>query len=191
MPCSLAQAGLDDSPQMVRFLRRFGLPRLLDASEHIWLIVQPQAVHIDVMLNEHWLGQFGGPGPFAVECTTLLLERNLLEIILQARDDQDGLTGETYLEIRQGAYLQNPRAARLASGAVEVSVEVAGTAPENLDLYLMENHRTVGYSKPDEHEGTQVVTLKSDGGIAPESTNLRVELVHGGVVWYHLDCSVT
>ncbi|CAN5190564.1 hypothetical protein BH10PLA2_BH10PLA2_13750 [soil metagenome] len=190
LPCSLAQAGLTNNPQTVRFLRRFGLPRFLDASEHIWLIVQPQASQTEVILNEYGLAHFVGSGQFAVECTTHLLDRNLLEIVLQARDDQDGLTGETYLEIRQSAYLQNARAQRAANGHVQASVEIAGKAPANLDMYLLANRQSVAYARPSEQDGIQLITLESDGSISSEISTLSLELVYGGVVWYQLDCSI-
>jgi hypothetical protein len=191
MPCSLAQAGLSSQTGPVRFSRRFGMPRSLDLNEHVWLCFEPQARETDVILNEHRLANFVGSGRFAVECTNILRERNQLDVVLQVRSDQDGLTGETCLEIRRSAYLQNARVRRLPDGRMAVIVELVGKWENELDLYLLAGRQTLAYHNIPVTGGQQTVEMISESPVAVEISDLRLELVQGGVVWYRLECAAS
>jgi hypothetical protein len=191
MPCSLAQAGLSSQTGPVRFSRRFGMPGSLDRNEHVWLCFEPQARQTDVILNEQRLAELVGSGRFAVECTNVLRQRNQLDVLLQANSDQDGLTGETYLEIRRSAYLQNARVRRLPDGRMAITVELSGKSEHELDLYLLSGRQTLAYRKTSVAGGHQTAELISDSPVAVEASDLRLELVQGGVVWYQLECDAS
>ena len=185
MPSAIADTGLPGFSGNIRFSRRFGMPRSRDSQEHYWLVFDARAESIDVKLNERPFGEFAGGGTFSVEVTGSLLERNLLEVTLHTTDDRDGLTGETALEIRRACYLRNAKIWRRADGRIEVSVEVAGDAPEGIELYLLADRRTLGYQRFGAGEN-HLLELQSEEPIAPETREARLELIQGGVIWYQI-----
>jgi hypothetical protein len=189
MPSTIADAGLPGFSGSIRFSRRFGMPRSHDAGEHYWLVFETTADFMEVTLNKRLLGEFARRGPFAVEVTGSLLDRNLLELTVQTMNDQDGLTGETALEIRRVCYLCDAKIWRRADGRIEASVEVAGKAPEGLELYLLAERRTLAYLRLDAAVD-QLVELQSEDPVSPETTEARLELVQGGVVWFQTSCNI-
>jgi hypothetical protein len=189
MPSTIADAGLPGFSGSLRFSRRFGMPRSHDADEHYWLVFEATADFMEVMLNKRPLGEFARRGPFAVEVTGSLLERNLLEITVQTTKDQDGLTGETALEIRRASFLRDAKIGRRPDGRLEASVDVAGRAPEGIELYLLADRRMLAYRRLGAGVD-QLVLLQSEEPVAPETTEARLELVQGGVVWYQISCSI-
>ncbi len=190
MPSSLAQAGIPHQAGPVRFSRRFGMPRSLDLDEHVWLCFHLQAKQTDVILNEHRLAEFVGSGRFAVECTNVLSDRNQLDVLVQAESDQDGLTGETWLEIRQAGYIQSAVMKQTPDGRITATIEVAGEWKRDLDLYLVADRKTLGYCQVSAADRHQTVELNSEEPVPGEVRTAALELVQGGVVWYRLECPI-
>ena len=189
MPSTIADAGLPGFSGSVRFSRRFGMPRSHDADEHYWLVFDATADFIEVMLNKFPLGEFAGRGPFAVEVTGSLLEHNLLEVTVQTTRDRDGLTGETALEIRRASYLCDAQIGRRPDGRLEARAKLAGKAPEGIELYLLAERRTLAYLRPGAGVD-QLVRLQSEEPVAPETSEARLEIVQGGVVWYQITSTI-
>ncbi|HEV8058663.1 MAG TPA: hypothetical protein VGP68_02245 [Gemmataceae bacterium] len=189
MPCSLLDAGLASFTGSIRFKRRFGMPRSHDSQEHYWLLFDARAESMQVVLNDQPLADFAGSGTFSVEATAFLRERNQLDVTIHAASDQDGLTGETALEIRQAAFLQNAKVARRRDGRLEATVEIAGEPPAGLELYLLAERRTLAYWQASTAT-CQLVKLLSEEPVSPETTEARLELIRGGVVWYGIDCAI-
>ncbi len=145
MPCTLLDAGLAGFAGDILFTRRFGMPRSHDAQEHYWLVFDIRAESMQVVLNDKPLADFTGSGTFAVEATEFLQERNLLHVTLHTSSDRHGLTGETALEIRRAAFLQNAKVERLSDARLEATVEIAGEPQIGLELYLLAERHTLAY----------------------------------------------
>src|SRR6516165_12149416 len=56
LPCRWSEGGLPGFAGRVRFCRRFGLPRRLDAHERVWLTFAGVEASADVWLNGQLLG---------------------------------------------------------------------------------------------------------------------------------------
>jgi hypothetical protein len=189
MPCQLGAAGLAGFKGSLRLIRRFGMPRTLDATEHVWLDCAGAGNTLQVELNEQALGDFAGG--FSVEVTRLLRERNELRICLQAESDQAGLFGETALEIRMPAFLRGCRVTRREDGRLIASVQLVSQAAETLELYLIVDRHTVAYRPLRAEEGTIEVEMASDDPVElGKDIEARVELVQGPLVWYTLAAEV-
>ena len=189
MPSAIADAGLPGFSGSIRFSRRFGMPRSRDSEEHYWLVLDARADFIEVALNERPLGKFAGSGSFSFEVTGSLLERNLLAVTVHTTNDLDGLTGETALEIRRASYLRDAKIWRRADGRIEASVEVAGQAPEGIELYLLADRRTLAYQRLGAGEN-HVFELQSEEPVSTGTTEARLELVQGGVIWFQITCGI-
>ncbi|MBL8800157.1 MAG: hypothetical protein JNM56_40115 [Planctomycetia bacterium] len=191
MPCRWRDGGLGEFAGRVRFRRRFGLPRQIDAHERLWLTFAGIEGAADLSLNgQHLARTVTGPYPLAYEVTALMQPRNELTVEVAAPDGDGGLWGEVTLEIRATAYLKNVRIVPADAGRLQVMGEIAGSADRPLDLYILVANRTVHYSARTAGEPFAMVTD------APESmpsgpVEARVELVNGGVVWYRISESVT
>jgi hypothetical protein len=189
LPANLLDVGLAGFVGRIRFSRHFGMPRSQSPQEHHWLVFEPKGASMEVALNGRILQSFTTCAPCSLEVTRCLQERNLLEVTLQARTDQDGLTVETALEIRCPAYLQNIRIERYSAGRLRATVEVAGEVSEGLELYLVAERRTVAYQRI-ERAGPQTLALESSEVIALETTQATLSLVHGAEVWFEVQASV-
>src|SRR5438105_11522847 len=85
MPCRWGEAGLADFAGRVRFRRRFGMPRHLDAHEAVWLTFTGVDAAANVNLNGRFLGrQEQAKQPFEFDITVLLQERNELVVDVEA-----------------------------------------------------------------------------------------------------------
>jgi hypothetical protein len=172
----------------VHLSRKFGLPRLLDVDEHVWLRFRREGGARGVSLNSQRLSAADPAVDFAIDCTPLLRDRNQLDIELREAAGSSLPSGEAWLEIRKPAYLQNPRVRSRADGRFVASVEPAGCSAQPLDLYLLGPRRTLG--RLDLSPGVQSGRVELDcEAIAPaDLPALRWELVQGGVVWYQVSC---
>jgi hypothetical protein len=162
--------------------RRFGYPGRIDANERVWLIAEGVEVNVMATLNGNELRAERSPVRcFADDVTTLLKERNLLELELVGPfEDSSGSSTplEIALEIRATAWLENVR--RQQEDGDWVTGRVVGESPGPLDLYLLAEGRNVGY---------QAIGASPAGepfrfAVGAEDRNLRVELVHVAQVWY-------
>ena len=79
--------------------RKFGRPRTLDAGERVWLICTEVPGAGEVTVNGEMVGRTGEAGPFAVDITPKLRERNRVEL----RVESSAPIGEVVLEIRAEA----------------------------------------------------------------------------------------
>jgi hypothetical protein len=191
MPCRWDEGGLKDFAGRVRFVRRFGQPRQIDAHEHVWLTFDGVDGVAEVWLNGQFLGRHeGSAGPFEFEATELLRTRNELKVEVGADHPRGGLGGEVALEIRCAAFLRAVRAWITAEGEgrLHVSGEVVGRHEGPLELYVLRNNATVHYGMVEaslEGKSFQVGIEETPAGGA-----VRVELVNGAVVWYTVQLAV-
>jgi hypothetical protein len=191
--------GLTGFAGCVRFRRRFGLPRRIDAHERVW-ITGGATGPVKAWLNNEQLGRHETPGtPFMFPVRVPLRERNEFVIEVESATPDGGLTGEVALEIRCAAYLRGVEAVvRRGDGGVAIAVvgEVVGECERPLDLYVLLNGRNVAYqtvvARPD---GQPFDTRLDPHALVPElgmaENRLRVELVNGATVWYVLERDVS
>ena len=102
LPFRLSAEQSTSSITDVILIRRFGKPRMSDPRETIWLRIEGICGTFRVMLNESELS--GSSNSFQEwEVTRLLQERNELEVSLLDPQENDGIGGDVYLEIRSEA----------------------------------------------------------------------------------------
>ncbi len=180
LPARFSDFGLEGC-RSVKFRRRFGRPRQLDAEERVWLIGDGLTGRADFRLNGQVLGVHAGSAePFAFPVTELLLERNELLIHITAHDPDSGLWGDVALEIRRRAWLKNVEAEPAGGGCVRVSGLVAGKTDGPMDLYVLAGGHSIGYAACTTAGPFEITT-----DVFPTAAkDLRVELVGGAVVWY-------
>src|SRR5205807_1042677 len=96
--------GLTGFTGCVRFRRRFGVPRRIDAHERVWVTGGGATSPIQVWLNGEQLGRLDATGtPFEFLVLVPLRDRNELVIEVESATPDGGLTGEVALEIRCAA----------------------------------------------------------------------------------------
>ncbi len=85
---------------VVRYRRRFGQPRTLEAHEQVWLCGDQVLGAVTVRLNDTVIaGQLAETAAIAIDITAALQPRNVLELDL-ARATPGGILGLVLLEIR-------------------------------------------------------------------------------------------
>jgi hypothetical protein len=186
LPCRWGDNGLKSFSGRVRFRRRFGEPRQIDAHERVWLTFSGAENLAEVGLNGVRLGRHEGHGPFEYEITSLLDERNELVVEVEAIDDTGGLWGEVALEIRCTAFL---RAVQLEEGKrLRVSGQVIGTCERPLELYLLSDGATVAYGMVAARPEGQEFHLVADTSVGEtlEQREVRIDLVNGAIIWHSL-----
>ncbi len=201
MPGRWTDQGLSGFAGRVRYRRRFGYPGQIDPHERVWLTIDAFEGDAEIRVNDVILARVTGGAPFESDISTLLRQRNELQIVLEGGVDA-GLWGEVALEVRCAAFLAkvSPYARRLG-GAIVVgaSGELIGEADGLLELYLLVNGRTVIYL-PIEASGPQkLFTLGSallpheiaEGLDFTKPVAMQVDLVKGATVWYTFHGKVT
>jgi hypothetical protein len=181
-PARLRDAGLAGFAGRVRLTRRFGYPGRIDSYEHVWLTFAEVTGRAQVMLNGVRLGadRFG---TFEFDVTDRLADRNALEIVLDAEDDEAGLAGEVAMEIRRDAFLRDVRAAEQPDSTLRVTGQVVGRA-EPLELYVLADGKALFYSPISAHPDGHPFDVASPE--AATSRQVRVELVHVAERWYEV-----
>jgi beta-galactosidase/beta-glucuronidase len=201
MPARWGEGGLRGFAGRVLFSRRFGYPGQIDPEERVWLTFAGLEGQAEVRLNGQVLGrQEGALGPFEFEVTALLQVRNELQVEVEAPADSGGLWGDVALEIRRTAYLRPVRLWATRSGDLadlHVAGEVVGTCARPLDLYVLLDNATVGYTTVNSEaagvpfhivaEGLTRDRWQPRGEGAAGLHEVRVELVDGATVWYRIE----
>jgi hypothetical protein len=201
MPCRWTEGGLGEFAGRVRFRRRFGMPRRLDAHEVVWLTFAGADTVAFVTLNGQFLGRSNQPSKsFEFEVTGLLRERNELVADVEAPAGDGGLWGEVALEVRCAAFLRGLHASKMpVEGAVKLHIrgEVVGTSDRPLELYALLDRSTIAYASiqptPD---GLRFDILSEDIPIDSwerlraegKHTEVQIDLVNGAIVWYTVVC---
>src|SRR5581483_7556989 len=191
-----AEGGLGDFTGRVRFRRRFGIPRQIDAHERVWLTLAGADSRAEVWLNGLLLGQHEGAGePFEFEVTTLLQDRNELTVEVEAPTGNGGLYGEVALEVRCSAYLRSTRIWFTTVGEMaylHVTGEVVGFSPTPLELYVILGRTNVAYAQVS--AAPEGRTFQIDSEDIRTSTRsfdqpevVRVDLVSGSSIWYTVE----
>jgi hypothetical protein len=178
MPCRLRDIDLVGRGKRALVRRRFGYPGRIDAHERVWLIVAGAADSPRVRLNHHDLGPCARSAE--LEVTSLLRERNVLELTLESTDDDKQTWDEIALEIRCMAFLRNVHVRRIEAAELLIQGEIAGTCERPLDLYLLVDGVHEGYQAMEAGKSFQFTTA------APAST-IRVELVDAATVWHSIE----
>jgi hypothetical protein len=181
MPCRFSDLGLEHGVRRVLLRRRFGYPGRIDAHERIWLTFADIAGNAELRLNGQALGHVD-PGAFEIEVTSLLRDRNVLEVCLELSNPDTNLWDEMALEIRCSAFLQGVTARR-DGGRLLVRGEVVGTCARPLDLYLLINGVNADHQMIEAGKAFQFVT---DQPVTPASI-IRVELVDAASVWHTVE----
>ncbi|MBX9679418.1 MAG: hypothetical protein K2X38_11700 [Gemmataceae bacterium] len=177
MPGRLADAGLVGFSGWVKLIRRFGFPGRLDAFERVHLLCDGFEGIATVSVNGTMIGeQF--ERRFAFEITSLLEPRNQLEVALDAANDQAGLWGETAMEVRCQAWLEDLAISR--EGGLWLMGRAVGVSDVPLDLYAIVDGKQSLYRmvKPSA-EGTPFREPLEHDGVAA-----KVELVHVSTAWW-------
>lgn len=196
MPCRWGDGGLGDFAGRVRFRRRFGVPRQLDPHEVVWLTFAGADTIALVTLNGQLLGRHEQAAePFEFDVTGLLQERNELVVEVEAPSGNDGLWGEVALEVRATAFLRGVHAwAEYTQETVRLHIqgEVVGTSDRLLELYVLSDRGTIAYRTIQPLPAGQAFDLLVEESATAlkqaGSPEVRIELVHGAVVWYTVAC---
>jgi len=195
MPCRWGEGGLREFAGRARFTRHFGVPRQIDSYEQVWLTLGGVEAVADLWLNDAFLGHCrGSSGPYAIDVTSQLRDRNLLTIEVESKGTTGGLWGEIALEIRRTAYLDKVSLwAEYAQDAVRLHAagEVAGSSQEQLEVYVILDRSTVAYALVE--PGGTAFHLVSEPLASAELRvthdhtrihQVHVELIGGASVWY-------
>ncbi len=189
VPCRGIAGGLAGFAGPVRFRRRFGFPGRIDAHERVWLTVAGAERGAEVRLNGALLGRHEAGCPFEFEVTRLLQARNELTIDVDGSAERGGPWGEVALEVRCTAYLRQLRFETKGHGEalrLHARGEVVGFADRPLELYLLLDGRTVGYTPVTATPEGQPFDLASEdletSGAQPRE--VQIDLVNGASVWY-------
>ena len=178
LPFILSETNLRDYAGPVRFTRAFGYPGRIDADERVWLVIAELAGKAKIVLNERDCGNH--PAGFVeIDATSLLSNRNRLEIEMSLVPEQKSLWEDVALEIRALAYLAQMQAERRGHSLM-ITGRVAGAAEEPLELYALVDGRTVAYLTV---AAENAFSIQLDE-IPPEARKLRVELVNVSAIWY-------
>jgi hypothetical protein len=204
MPCRWGDGGLAGFAGRVRFRRRFGIPRQLDAHERVWLTFGGVNETAEVWLNERFLGRHAqADQAVEFEVTALLRERNQLVVDVEASDDRGGLWGEVALEVRCAAFLRSVSVRTTMAGEtarLHVSGKVAGKSDGPLEVYLVLDRFTVGYATVAADPNGRPFEVISDplplGRLQPSNAvsglhELRIDLVNGATVWFAVERRLT
>jgi hypothetical protein len=198
LPCRWGEGGLPDFAGAVRFRRRFGLPRRLDAHERVWLTFSAVNGGAGITLNGTFLGRREASEDqfeFEYEVTSLLRDRNELIVDIEAANGNGGLWGEVALEVRGPAFLQHVGfRADFADEALTLYAagEVAGSWDCPLEVYMILDRSTVAYA-PVEASTTSLVFELTSEPLPPERWRtgrqmaVRIDLVQGATVWYSIE----
>jgi hypothetical protein len=174
----------------VRFRRRFGMPRHLDADEAVWLTFAGVQAAALVTLNGRFLGRHEEAAPFEFNVTGLLRDGNELVVDIESPAG-NGYLGEVALEVRCSAFLRVFRAlAEFTAGVVRLCIqgEAIGTSERPLELYVLFDGSTIAYRTIQPTALGQSFDIACDAITADawhgRDHEVRVDLVNGAVVWY-------
>ena len=180
LPAPLCQSPLADHAGPVRFMRRFGYPGQIDSDERVWLLFDGLTSPAALTLNGADLGTATDRAEFDI--TSRLLSRNELTVDLTVSPGQAIPWNEVWLEVRRTAYLRDVHV-RIEGQSVQAAGLVVGHAEAPLDLYLLADGSSVAYISLTPLESGQPFQVGGPVSAVPVA-EVRVELVHGGVVWY-------
>lgn len=178
LPCTLDQTQLRDYAGPVRFTRNFGYPGRIDADERVWLIIAGLAREARIVLYDRDCGLHAA-GFVELDATTLLSDRNRLEIEMALVPGQKTLWEDVALEIRALAYLAQMQLQR-SGQALTIMGRVAGVAQEPLELYTLVDGRNVDYQKVAAGCAFSIHIPE----MPTQSRKVRVELVNVSTIWY-------
>jgi hypothetical protein len=201
MPCRWSEGGLPDFTGRMRYRRTFGSPRRLDDDERVWLTFAGVDASASVWLNGQSMGKHEGAAePFEFDITSILRQRNELIVEVESPNTYGGLYGEVALEVRCTAFLRSVRAwieREDAGESFHISGQVVGQSLYPLDLYAILGRSTVAYARAEPSiagilfhlvSGTfETQVLRQQEAQTSDQLRIRVELVHGGTLWYGID----
>jgi hypothetical protein len=186
IPCRWSDSGVGDFRGRVRFRRRFGQPRHLDAQERAWLTFAAFEGAADIWLNGSYLGHCPAGSAFEFNVTAHLRERNELAVEVESNGAPGGISGEVALEIRCAEYLRSVRfwTTRSKNGwHVHAAGEVVGESACSLELYLIGDRFTAAYRRIVAMASGTSFHVVSDEELSG-CASACVELVNGGEVLY-------
>lgn len=176
----------DITPQLdatVRLVRSFGYPGQIDAGEHVWLTFSGAIRPTEVVLNEQPLAS-GEPGALEWDVTSLLGQRNRLELTLTPGRPSEPIWDEVALEVRRDAFLR-ATARRAANGSIQVNGAVVGAGEAELELYGLADGGHVHYQKINaSREGTSFYFEVEDAAA------VRLDLVNLSTSWYAVELPI-
>ncbi len=173
-----------------RFRRRFGYPGRIDDYERVWLTFSGVKGAVDLWLNEHFLGRHAEAG-FEVDVTSLLGNRNRLEVITEGASGDAGPWEEVALEIRCSAYLRAVRAwVDRDSAKLHVAGEVVGACDRPLELYVLVDRVSLGYATIEADSAGQPFHLEIDVPAGQVPRVVRVDLVNLAQIWYAAEIEI-
>jgi hypothetical protein len=197
MPAPWNEIGLEGHSGIVRFRRRFGLPRHLEDWERVWLVCQGLAGRASWSLNgTKVVPAAGGEGVLEAKITPLLCERNELNVELKPGDPDRLVWEELALEIRCRAILQNIRAiAKRAEDGWIILVfgEVVREQPgDSLEVYALIDGANQGYRQLPSDDAVSRVEfgLPWRAEADDREVTVRLDLVNVSTIWHTVECVV-
>jgi hypothetical protein len=179
MPARFRDCGLSGY-RSVRFRRRFGRPRQLDAEERVWLVGEGVTGTATFYINGRRLEPYSvGADPFAFALTEPLPERNELTIDVDEGGPEAGIWGDVAIEIRRRAWLSNVKAELADGSRLTVKGAIVGEVASAFDLYVLVNGHTEAYAS----HGEGRFELKTNE-LNQGPREVRLEMIHAAVVWW-------
>ena len=187
MPCRWFDAGLENFHGSARFTRRFGYPGRVDDSEHVWLTCDGCTGCTEVRLNGQLLTR-ESCSSFGFDVTSILSQRNQLEVLIQGDMDGAGVWGEVAMEIRKDAYLADVQIEHIES-ATALTGKAVGVAPQPVELYVLVDGRHVDYRTIEPLPSGRSFRFEL-ADITSTNQTVRVEMIHVSCIWYVVEIPI-
>jgi hypothetical protein len=197
MPARWGEIGLEGHAGVVRFRRRFGLPRHLDDRERVWLVCEGLTGRATWSLNGNSI-RLGadGDGRLGAEMTSLLRDRNELAVELRPGEAGEFAWEEVALEIRCRAFLRGIGAVVQPTQdgwLIRVHGELVREHPgDPLELYALVDGRNHEYQqvRTDQPVSPVQFMLPLERIEAGKEVTVRIDLVNLSTVWHTAECVV-
>lgn len=197
MPARWGEVGLEGHAGVVRFRRRFGMPRQLDDWERVWLTCQGLTGRARWSLNGNQIRPaVGGEGRLEAEVTSSLRDRNELAVELRPGGAEESVWEEVALEIRCRAFLRGIGAVVQPAQdgwLIQVHGELVQEHPgDPLELYALVDDRNQDYQQVRTDESVSPVhfMLPLERTEAGKEVTVRIDLVNVSTVWHTAECVV-
>jgi hypothetical protein len=187
MPSRWLDARLAGFHGSAYFTRSFGYPGNVDDTEHVWLTCDGCTGCREVRLNGNLLTQ-ESRAIFSFDVTSLLSQRNRLEVLIQGDTDDAGLWGEVALEIRKDAYLADVQVEQTGAAWHLTGIAV-GLALQPLELYVLVDGRHVDYRTIMPTPAGTPFRIELPGADS-RTQMVRVELINISSIWYVVEVPI-
>jgi hypothetical protein len=174
-------------PWSAKLVRKFGLPRVLDDYERVWITCTGVSDASQWSLNGEPIGNFDTvQTDLEMEVTGRLRNRNDLAVHIESSSSEGGLWGEVALEIRGTYFLR-----KVGIDDETLTGVVVGPGDTRLELYVLRFGRTVRYetitAAPAGRPFTFALPKLESEPPAGDFPTWRIDLVEGANRWFTVD----